>query len=374
MKIAIIRSECSFTKGGAERYAANFCRELCEMGHQVWVIAEIFSSEIHPDLIHVPVKVNRATSATRNQSFHRNAQKALGGLDVDQVIALSRSYPSDAFRVSDPLHCYWMELRYPTRLRGFVERLNPRHRAILELEGRIMSPAHTRLIVTNSELSKTLIGKYYDYPPDRIHVIYNGVDHQQFHPDPNYREGPELNFLFVGQDFKRKGLGPVLEAFARVRKSGHPGRLRVVGRDDPAPFQAQANRLGVTEAVDFQGPTREIEKAYQSADLLVFPSLYDPFANVVLEALACGLPTLTTTTNGSSEIIAEDRDGYVIEGATDHLAEDLADRLLRFCELSPVERLAMRQAATATAASYSVRKNTEAFLTALAPPSSSPAR
>ena len=362
MKFAIIRSECSFTKGGAERYAANLCRQLCEMGHRVWVLAEIFDREIHPDLIHIPIKVNRATSATRNLSFNNNARRALKRLEVDQVIALSRAFPSDAFRVSDPLHCYWMGLRYPGKIRNFFERLNPRHRAILELERAIMDPKNTRIIVTNSELSKTLIGEYYHYPPDRIHVIYNGVDQVQFTPDPNYQEGTELKLLFVGQDFKRKGLAPVIRAFATAQKAGHCCRLRVVGRDEPAPYRELAKELGIEQLINFEGPTRSIQKAYQTADLFVFPSLYDPFANVVLEALACGLPALTTTTNGSSEIITEGQTGYVVKGATDHLAHDLADRIIKFCQLTPTERSSMRRASRETAEKFSVSRNAETFV------------
>ncbi|MFT6180158.1 MAG: UDP-glucose:(heptosyl)LPS alpha-1,3-glucosyltransferase [Paracoccaceae bacterium] len=362
MKFAIIRSECSYSKGGAERYAANLCRQLCVMGHQVWVLAEIFDPEIHPGIIHIPIRVNRTTSATRNHSFNDNAQRAVKELEIDQVIALSRSYPSDAFRVSDPLHCYWMGLRYPGKIRNFIERLNPRHRAILKLERAIMNPKNTRIIVTNSQLSKTLIEEYYDYPKERIHVIYNGVDHAQFAPSPVYQEAEELKFLFVGQDFKRKGLDPVIRAFATTYKAGHPCRLRVIGRDEPAPYRELAKQLGVADLIDFEGPTRAIQNAYQSADLFVFPSLYDPFANVVLESLACGLPALTTTTNGSSEIITENKNGYVVEGATDHLAADLADRMISFCQLSPENRKAMREASRTTAEKYSVAHNAETFV------------
>ncbi|MDB4623906.1 glycosyltransferase, partial [Akkermansiaceae bacterium] len=135
--------------------------------------------------------------------------------------------------------------------------------------------------------------------------------------------------------------------------------------DDPAPFKEQASSLDILEAITFEGPTRKIQAAYQSADLFVFPSLYDPFANVVLESLACGLPALTTTTNGSSEIITEDSDGYIIEGATDHLATDLADRIQRFCKLSPIERSGMRKTAVLTASNFSVTANASAFITAL---------
>ncbi len=362
MKIAVIRSECSFTKGGAERYAANLCRELCELGHEVWVLAEIFANDIHPDLKHVPIKVNRTTSSRRNRSFNKNAQKEALKLNVDHVIALSRSYPSDAFRVSDPLHCFWMKIRYPGKIHQFLQSLNPRHKAILEIEKAILDPNNTRMIVTNSKLSKKIIGEYYDYPQERIHVIYNGVDHSQFTADTSLRKRETLELLFVGQDFKRKGLGPVIEAVALAKNDGYICQLRVIGRDNPSPYQEQAKKLGILDLVTFEGPTRQVQDAYREADLFVFPSLYDPFANVVLESLACGLPAITTTTNGSSEIITEGEDGYVIEGATDHLATDIAACISTFCALSNEARQQMRQQSRTTTESYTIRGNAEQFI------------
>ena len=362
MKIAIIRSECSFTKGGAERYAANFCRQLCQQGHQVWVLAEKFDPEVHPDITHVPIKVNRTSSSLRNHSFNNNSQKALQQLDVDAVVALSRSFPSDAFRVSDPLHCFWMKIRYPGKIHRFLQSLNPRHRAILKIERAILDPRNTRLIVTNSQLSKTIIGDYYDFPQERVHVIYNGVDHSQFKANTDLRTNPEIKLLFVGQDFKRKGLAPVIDALASVREEGLECTLRVIGSDNPAPYQHQAQRLCIEDFIAFEGPTRQIQDAYRAADLFVFPSLYDPFANVVLESLACGLPAITTTTNGSSEIISEAQDGYVIEGATNHMAEDIAKNIRHFCSLSAEQRRNMRIKARNTAENYTIENNAKQFV------------
>lgn len=366
MKLAIIRSEISYTKGGAERYAANLCRELCQMGHQVWVLAEIFADDIHPDLIHIPIKVNRTTSSQRTLSFHNNAQRALQELEVDAVLALSRSFPADAFRVSDPLHRFWMKIRYPGRIHRFLQSLNPRHRAILKMERGILDPKNTRMIITNSQLSKTLIGEYYQYPAERIHVIYNGVDHSQFTADTSLRMDEEIQLLFVGQDFKRKGLSHIIDALAIVRNAGHRCTLRVIGRDDPTPYQSHAARLGIAEHITFEGPTRAIQDAYRSADLFIFPSHYDPFANVVLESLACGLPALTTTTNGSSEIISEGKTGYVINYSREHLAQDIAQRTISFCQLSPTARRDMRLASRATAEAYSITSNATSLLEKLA--------
>ena len=357
MKIAVIRSEVSYTKGGAERYAANLCRELCERGHEVYAVAEICGGDVHDALKHVPVKVNRLSSARRTRSFHEGAQAAVRELKTELVIALSRSFPSDAFRVSDPLHRYWMKLRYPGRVQNFLQRLNPRHRTILEMEEGILDPENTRLIITNSELSKTLIREMYQYPAARIHVIYNGVDGEQFRPEGERGRGEALRLLFVGQDFVRKGLGVTLEAVARCVKAGVKLELRVVGRGDARPFREQAEGLGISEKVEFLGASREIQKHYQWGDLFVFPTRYDPFANVVLEAMSCGLPVLTTDTNGSSEVIEQGVEGYV----TDEEAGDLVGQLARFIKahagLDEGELSQMRERVVEKAGRFSVAEN-----------------
>jgi UDP-glucose:(heptosyl)LPS alpha-1,3-glucosyltransferase len=363
MKIAVIRQECSYRKGGAERYAANLCKALAELGHHVYVLAETFDPAIHPALTYIPIKVNRATSSTRGNSFHKNSQAALTAIAPDAVLALSRSFPSDAFRVSDPLHRYWMQIRYPGKIHRALQHLNPRHRTILNLEKNILNPANTRWIITNSQLSKTLIRQHYQYPADRIHVLYNGVDLNQFQPNPNRPpSNSEINLLFVGQDFKRKGLAPVIDALAHVHTTGHTPTLRVIGRDDPAPYRAQAAKLGLSNHITFEGPSTSIQTAYQNADLFVFPTLYDPFANVCLEALACGLPVLTTTTNGSSEVVTENADGYIVDGAATGLATRLAEKITTFCALPPPTRDAMRAHARTGAERFTTRANAQAIV------------
>lgn len=366
MDFAIIRTECGYRKGGAERYAANFCQALALMGHKVWVLAARCDANLHPNITHVPIAVNGATSSSRTKSFHRNSQKALLALPVDAVFALSRSYPSDAFRVSDPLHEFWMKIRYPNPIHRFLQTLNPRHREILNLERAIFEPYNTRFIVTNSQLSKKIIDDSLGFPQERIHVIYNGVDHTQFFPaNRPIVAGQEVQLLFVGQDFKRKGLAPLIRALAQVKRSGVRCRLRVVGRDRPGPYEKLAADLKIADQVDFEGPTRGIEEAYRAADLLVFPTLYDPFANVCLEALACGVPVLTTTTNGASEVISEGIDGYVVAGQVDGLADRLAEKIARFCELDVTARRGMGGAAARKAAGFTIEGNARAVVEVL---------
>lgn len=363
MKFAIIRKECSFYMGGAERYAANLCKALADLGHQVYVLAARCDGDIHPDLIHVPIKVNRTSSWAKNLSFHQNSQEALKSLDIDRVIALSRSFPADAFRVSDPLHDFWMSVRYPGRVHRFLQKLNPRHRAILNLEKGIFDPKYTKWIVTNSKLSKTLIPLSHDFPDERIHVIYNGVDLDLFSPSGQTRQcGSRIELLFVGQDFKRKGLASLIHSLSLVKNSGHLCHLRVVGKDKIGPYIKLAKQLGVDDQVSFEGSSREIHKYYQQADLFVFPSLYDPFANVCLESLACGLPVLTTTTNGSSELIEDGVDGYVVDGSEQHLAHRLAGAIDRFCNVKVAHRETMRISARKKAEKYTVKANAQQWI------------
>lgn len=372
MNIAIIRKECVFTKGGAERYAANLCIALARDGHKVHVLAEKCDPDLHPAITHVPVQASRAMFANRNQSFHRNAQAALTGLRVDAVLALSRSYPSDAFRASDPLHAFWMQVRYPNPVHRFLQSLNPRHQAILKLENAILDPDNTGLIIANSMFSKTIIANASTFPPERIHVIYNGVDHDQFSPDIGggkssnaMKANQVVELLFVGQDFKRKGLGPLINALARVKKAGFVCRLNVIGRERPGAWQRLAANLGVADQICFKAPTRAIEAAYRNADFFVFPTLYDPFANVCLEALACGCPVLTTTTNGASEIISEGIDGYVIDGKEAGLSCRIAEKIKTFCQLPANARQEMRSAAVQKAAPFTIQANARAVVDAL---------
>lgn len=358
MKIAVIREECSFTKGGAERYAANLCNSLAALGHEVFVLAAKFGDGLNPSIKHVPIAVNRLTSASRTRSFNTNAQKALESIGADRVFALSRSFPADAFRVSDPIHRYWMRIRYPNGVVRALQSINPRHRAILAIEDAIFDPANTRVIVTNSELSKTIIAANQAFPAERIHVVYNGVDLKTFSPgDFVENTDGETRLLFVGQDFKRKGLRALVCAMAALKSAGVRCRLRVVGRDRSEPYVKLANELGVGDRITFEGATGKIQEVYRAADLMVFPSLYDPFANVCLEAIACGLPALTTTTNGSSEIISEGIDGYVVNGAEVGLAEKLVAKITVFANLDHQQRMAMRQQARTKAERFTVENN-----------------
>jgi UDP-glucose:(heptosyl)LPS alpha-1,3-glucosyltransferase len=151
--------------------------------------------------------------------------------------------------------------------------------------------------------------------------VYNGVDLDRFHPDHGARlrrptrEALGLSdrdwlVLFVGSGFERKGLGPLIEGLARLgdRRAG----LVVAGKGDAAPYQLRAAALGLGSRIRWLGPRTDIERLYAMADAVALPARYEPFGNVHLEALASGLPVLTSTRAGGAEIVDHGQNGWVV--------------------------------------------------------------
>lgn len=145
-------------------------------------------------------------------------------------------------------------------------------------------------------------------PPERIQVIYNGVDLDEFHPgvedrsDLDLPRNPPLG-IFVG-DIKtpRKNLDTVLRALVRVPDV----HLAVAGTTDGSPYPAMADRLGISERVHFLGFRRDVARIMRAGDLCLCPSRYEPFSLVALEALASGLPVITARTVGAADLITPD--------------------------------------------------------------------
>jgi UDP-glucose:(heptosyl)LPS alpha-1,3-glucosyltransferase len=254
----------------------------------------------------------------------------------DIVYGLTQACPQDVHRLGGGLQRAWLEIRYPgLPLRAFMIAARPSIAAQLGLERRLLRPGGCRRVVTNSVLCRDQLLNAYPFPPERVRVIYNGVEHNRFHP--GMREGhrravraalgireDEIGLLYASHNFSRKGLTTVIQALALADRRF---QLMVVGRGTPGRYDRLARRLGVRDRLHFLGVVEDIEAYYGAADALVLPTRYDPFANVCLEAMACGLPVITTAANGAAEIIQGSRAGIVIPDPDDiqALAEALHD-------------------------------------------------
>lgn len=366
MKIALVRKEYTRSWGGAESYAVNLATELVERGHEVHVFANTWDTPADSPITFHRIPMIDFYSPLKNLSFAVNTKRALAHERFDIVNGLSQIYPQDIYRMGDGLHRHLFTMQFPHSLSKFFQHLNPRHRAILFVENRIFKPANYYHITANSKLCKQQACEYYRVPEDRIEVIYNGVDCKRFNPAlrETYRselrkqlsiDNHETVLLFVSRNYKRKGLITLIKSISLMENKAAPLKVLVVGRGNPKPFKRLADRLGVTDKLLFVGEEKTIEKYYGASDFLVLPTIYDPFSNVCLEALACGLPVITTESNGAAEIITQGKNGYTLKDAGD--AKELASTITLL--LSQETQDEMGRHAVGTAQHYTTGENAQ---------------
>jgi UDP-glucose:(heptosyl)LPS alpha-1,3-glucosyltransferase len=199
------------------------------------------------------------------------------------------------------------------------------------------------------------------YPPasDDVRVIPSAIDPERFieHDRPRRRQECRAQWglapqdtvaTFIAMNYRLKGLEPLLHAVALLIQQVGPARgfrLVVAGNPKFQRYERLARRLGIAEHVRFVGYCGEPRNCYFAADFLVHPTFYDPCSLVVLEALACGLPVITSRSNGASELLSPPREGFVIEDPHDHAR-------LAWCleqMLDPARRAGCSQAARKTA-------------------------
>ncbi|WP_395745041.1 glycosyltransferase family 4 protein [Prosthecobacter sp.] len=315
MKLALIRRQFSAT-GGAELYVQRLLRGLTAAGHETHLFAEKWQGQAEGVQFHsIHVAGSRAE---RPLQFAEGVNAALQHLRFDCVFSLERTLRQDVYRAGDGLHRVWLQQRRrfaPWWKRPLVG-LGAFHRNMLALEARTFDPANTQRIIVNSEMVRGEIAQHFpDFPQERVHTIRNGVEVRRFQnvsraaARRRFRlEENDFVLLFVGSGWERKGLPWLLKFMAAHSDDPHL-KLLVVTRD--------RMRGKVPPNVILTGPMPEVEAAYAAADVLTFLPIYEPCSNVVSEALATGIPVITTAFNGASELIDPGVNGQVLDDPAD---------------------------------------------------------
>jgi UDP-glucose:(heptosyl)LPS alpha-1,3-glucosyltransferase len=320
-KVILIKSEL-FKQGGLEKYTWQLARDFCALGCDITVLTsgEVNAPFAHPQLKVVSFPIAHILSVFNVMHFDRACSNYLADNPSPIVFSLDRNRLQTHIRAGNGVHAAYLDRR--AKEEGFAKKvsfaLNPLHRAILALERKGFEDSGLRILFTNSFMVKEEILRYYYTDPSKIQVIHNGVEwhalQDKFDVWESKREDA-FQFLFIGHNFARKGLDKLLAALALIKQEHF--HLSVVGKDkNSAYFEELAMQLGLAEKVTFFGPQKETTAFYQRADCLVVPSLYDPFANVTVEALAMGLFTLSSKGNGGHEILTP-KNGDVIESIDD---------------------------------------------------------
>ena len=365
MRIAIVRQRYT-PFGGAERFVERALGALVKEGAEVTLIARQWEGTEEPGtgyrrLLLDPPHARLGGRVARDRSFAEAAQAAMhaGGFDITQ--SHERIPGCMVFRAGDGLHAAWLDHRARTqhRLARSLTRLDPYHRYVLAQEAAMLRHANLKAVICNSTLVRDECRRYYDVPEHKLVVIENGVDLDTFHPGlaDTHRAAMRQRlgiaaaapvFLYVGGGFERKGVPRLLHAFAAMR--GHDAHLVIVGGDRKLESMRRlAGRLHVAERVHFAGRQPDVKPYLGAADAFVLPTLYDPMPNAALEALAAGLPTITSPTCGIASRIREGENGFVVD------ALDVARLASRMESLAASRRAAeMRAAARAAVADLSL--------------------
>jgi len=335
-RIAFLRRRFSPT-GGAERYLLRLASGLAAQGHQITLYCEDWSPRENP------FQAVRKIASNDPASFAKKVIDQPLRDRHDIVFSLERVPGCDLYRAGDGVHADWLAYRraFSPVLGRVRTALRSKHKELCQLEAKIFTPAGVRRVICNSHFVADQIIKRFDFPADKIDVIYNGVPYQQFSMGDRAlgRQALQLNpddyvVLLVGAGRERKGHDIARQAMRHIRKK----YAKLVIVDSPPPVA--------------------MPHVYAAADVFLLPTLYDPFANVTLEALAAGLPVITSAQNGASEIMQDETNGFILPRADDdklivHLLDHLAD---------PARRARFRQPAQALAQQYDLPRNLKATL------------
>ena len=303
-------------------------------------------------------------SSLRDFSFALSSFFLLRKQRFDIIQSHDKTLYQDIYRAGDGCHIEWLRQRWlRTGPAGKLSiAFNPYHWLVLSLERMIFRGHRYKKILAISDLVKKNIVENYRVPASDIEVIYNGVDLEKFHPDNKikYRSSTrerhglsETDFvvLFVGSGFERKGVKYLIQA---VEALPEPVSVLIVGKGPEEKFKNIVRR----QRIVFCGPRKEIEKYYAASDLFVFPTIYEPFGNVHLEALASGLPVITTRNSGAAEIIINGVNGFVVDRPEDYMA--IADRIRTLTERNKRESMAVE--ARSLAEKFTFRRYTEEIM------------
>jgi len=365
LNIALIRQKYT-AAGGAERFVAQAMRELAKQGNTVTIVTRQWERTSGQTVVELAPAYWGST--WRDWSFARAVCRHLQTTTYDLVQSHERLACCDVFRAGDGVHREWLA----QRARGFgamrraAMYLNPHHGYLLHAERRMFESPKLRAVICNSHMVREEILRHYRIDEKKLNVIYNGVDLEAFQPNlrASWRGAirsklgiPEhmLTILHVGSGFERKGVAVLLRAVASCPVTSH---FIVLGRDKREPlYRRLAAKLGIQSRVHFMGAQADPKPYYAAADVFDMASLYEPFANASMEALAMGLPVVTSSKSGAAEILENGKTGYVCD------ARDVAGFAAAIHELADERKSsAMGMASRCLAERFSLAAMTEQLL------------
>ena len=284
------------------------------------------------------------------------------------IIGFTRVLKQDLVRCGGGTHKLFVEKikKAESGFKRLLRNISPYHNALIAVEKRQFQLG-CRKVLAISEVVKHEVVSVYNVPESRVEVIYDGIDTELFSPEKRDKYSREIRdqfsiphdafvVLFLGSGYKRKNLSTLLESLSHIANENI--YCLVVGGDKhPEAYAAQARSLGIENRVVFAGIQREAEKFYGAADIFVIPSLQEAFGNVVLEAMASGMPAVTTSLSGASEVMKGDLKNFILKDPFD--SHGLAKIIEKLTDNALNEKLSKE--AREIARSYTLEANARAI-------------
>jgi UDP-glucose:(heptosyl)LPS alpha-1,3-glucosyltransferase len=320
MKIGLAIYNFDPKKGGAERYAYDFAVDLLKRDHQVYVFCAK-AVNLRGAVI-AKFDTIRFPKWLRSLSFALNHRRYAKMFPLDVMLGFGNTLAIDVYQSHGGVQRFWMEREIASyddpkerRVKAVLLKnsLNQRIQRWVE-EYPIRKGRYSR-IVAISDMVKGHMKEHYGLEDDRIDVVFNGVDTDKFKPD-GQKKDEKLKILFSAGNFRLKGLLPLLLAIGQLAKERSDFQLVVMGRGRKERYEETIKRLGIADMVSFLGETSTPEMTYREAHILAHPTFYDACSLTTMEAMASGLPTITTRWNGAAALIGPG-EGHVIDKPED---------------------------------------------------------
>lgn len=316
LRIAFVRRGYS-RSGGAEAYLKRLADGIVQARHEVQLVT---TNEWPKD--QWPFGPIKRLGGTTVIGFADELEQIRPQLHCDVLFSLERVWNCDVYRAGDGVHRAWLTRRekFEVPLKQFVRGASRKHRDLLQLEESLFEKRKAGRVIAASQMVVNEIIDLYSYPADKINLVRNGIPLDRFKFDVALREKSRAELklkqdqtalLFAGSGWERKGLIFAIQAMALCKNRNM--RLLVAGRGDVRPYKASRLRFWREDPVQFLGEVTNLAPIYAAADIFILPTIYDPFSNACLEALASGLPVITTRSNGFSEIIEDAVHGSIVD-------------------------------------------------------------
>ena len=372
MKIALALEKFSRHAGGVESYAVELARTLVCEGWEVHLYGHYWDGEPASAIFHQMTSLpSWCPPSVRLIDFALRHKRMVQDQQFDIVLGFGNTVSMNVYQSHGGVH-FISNLRKIGAIRNPFLRLvkllalfaTPKYHARAWIESAPFRARNRPVTVAISEMVRNDVASYFKIPRNEIFLVYNGIDQARFGASPD-RKAMELRrrlgfdnevlFLFMAYDLKKKGALYLIEAAGKLRDQAGSKSFGVVvvGRPPYPALKRLSEKLHLSDIVVFSGRTREPETFYHACDVFVLPTFYDACSLVVFEAMAAGLPAITTIFNGAAGIITDCSDGIVLTDPKN--VDALAAAMERFLDKKFLDSAS--EAARRTAANYKLEDN-----------------